>query len=466
MLQIRLQTILGFRYRDATEYAKTMNYMAPDGQPTYNYRAAIQAIVDGGYCTDPKYVGKICDIIEKYKLYEIDRQSTWDGTPPSYAEEGTGEGGSGSGSSTGMGETEYSYEDMEFAFYQIEQWYELHSPNYSALNLADRVILPEGGFAWPVQYYGDDKARSIYRFYNVTLPDNSTHKGIDISTGDTMFWDDDKGLDKGANVVATHPGTVTKVQKVTDATKNAYIEIKTEDGFFRTRYCYLSEINVNEGDVVEKDQVIGRIGKTGGAHTGDTELYLHYEVYYKGENMDPLTYYNITYNGEKVENYDELDLNSITDPKNYRYESSKLYLGGSSEVVNFAMQFIGNTLATMNKIRGTNWHDHWCAWFATWCYKECGLGDIVDVSNPNYCPTVWNEAGGVKHPHGDGYVPQPGDLVLFHNGTRYNHIAIVSKIENGVVYWIGGNQGGNCPSGSHVTENSHDSRTKSYISVN
>ena len=49
------------------------------------------------------------------------------------------------------------------------------------------------------------------------------------------------------------------------------------------------------------------------------------------------------------------------------------------------------------------------------------------------------------------------------SSSRYSHIAIVSKVENGVVYWIGGNQGGNCPHGSKVTENSRDSRLKSYI---
>lgn len=455
----------GFRYRDSTEFAKSMSYTAPDGQSTYNYRGAIQAIVDGGYCTDPSYVSKICSIIETYKLYEIDRQSTWDGTPPEYAETGSDSAGA-SGSSSGSGNTIYSYEDMEFAFYQIEKWYEEHSTGDSALNLSDRVVLPEGGFAWPVKVTDSNSgAKSIYRFYGVTLDQGSTHKGLDIYTGDVGYYDSDSELHKGELVVSTHDGIITKVQPVVigDETKCAYIEIKTEDGKFKTKYMYLSEIYVNEGDTVTKNQVIGRIGKTG-AHSTDTDLYLHYEIYYKGENTDPLTYYNLTQNGNKVDNYADLDLSTVTNPKEFQYESSKLYIGGNSDVVNFAMQFLGYRLSDMNAVRGTSFSDHWCAWFASWCLRECGI-DVIECSNTNYCPTIWNETKGVKHKYGDGYVPNPGDIIMFYSpsSSRYSHIAIVSKVENGVVYWIGGNQGGNCPHGSKVTENSRDSRLKSYI---
>ncbi len=453
----------GYRYRDCTDYAKEKNYTAPDGQPTYNYRAAVQAIVDGGYCTDPSYVSKICSIIETYKLYEIDRQSTWDGQPPEYALNDSGSAGS-SGSSSGFGKTIYSYEDMAFAFYQIEKWYEEHGTGASALNITDRVVLPEGGFAWPVKITdGNPGTKKIFRFYNATLNQSVKHKGLDISTGNVEYFDSDSELNKGEIVVATHDGIVTKVQKVKDEKKNAYIEIKTEDGKFKTKYCYLSEIYVEEGDTVTKNQDIGRIGDTG-AHTTDTDLYLHYEMYYKGQNMDPLTYYNIAYNGEKVENYDELDLASITDPQNYEYESSKLYIGGNSDVVNFAMQYMGYKLSDLNAIRTDDLHDHWCAWFATWCLRECGI-DVLECSNTNYCPTIWNETTGVKHHYSEGYIPSPGDIVIFWNGSVYNHIAIVSKVENGVVYWIGGNQGGNCPFGSSVTESNsnRDSRRLSYI---
>lgn len=387
----------------------------------------------------------------QYPIEKIAASSTSSGEP----------GGSITGAGLGMGETLYSYDDMYFAYYQIEQWY-AKSTGFLSTNTVETVKLPEGGFAWPVKITsGNEEAKSIYRFAVVG------HSGIDISTGNVSYFDNDANLNKGELVVATHNGTVTKVQNVTDENKNAYIEIKTDDGNFKTKYCYLSEIYVAEGDVVAKNQEIGRIGKTGakaGIHGGGTELFLHYEMYYKGQNMDPLTYYNISCNGVEVEDYDELDLGAITNPKEYKYESSKTYLGNGGAVVEFAAQYLGYDLNTLQNLRGSYLNDHWCAWFASWCLRECGI-DAIECSNTNYCPTIWNETKGVKHPYGDGYVPNPGDIIMFYSPDKgcYSHIAIVSKVENGVVHWIGGNQGGNCPFGSKVTEASSDSRLKSYI---
>lgn len=40
-----------------------------------DYKRACQKIYDDGYATDPKYPGKLIDIIEKYKLYEYDKKA-------------------------------------------------------------------------------------------------------------------------------------------------------------------------------------------------------------------------------------------------------------------------------------------------------------------------------------------------------------------------------------------------------
>ena len=41
-----------------------------------DYRKAVQLIKDGGYATDPEYVDKVCNIIEKYGLTLYDKQET------------------------------------------------------------------------------------------------------------------------------------------------------------------------------------------------------------------------------------------------------------------------------------------------------------------------------------------------------------------------------------------------------
>lgn len=362
----------------------------------------------------------------------------------------------------------FTIDDVAMAIEVINSYYE-EEYNLSGNSNSNYQALPDGGFGWPVQLSASNpESASVLRFYGSITPNVSLNNGIDICSGNVNFTDpDNPEIRKGEIVVATHDGIVNKVQPVTDRSQMAYIEIRTEEGDYVTKYCNLSEIYVVEQQVVSKNDQIGRIGNTG-AYDSDTELYLHYEVYYKGQATDPLTYYNITCNGAEVENYDELDKSSITNPKEYKYESSKTYLGGSGEVVEFARQYLGYSLSQMNNVRGTRFSDHWCAWFASWCLRECGI-DIIECSNTNYCPTIWNETTGIKHPYnGEPYTPKPGDIIMFYSPSsgRYSHIAIVSKVEDGVVYWIGGNQGGNCPHGSKVTENRYDDRLKSYIEVN
>lgn len=362
----------------------------------------------------------------------------------------------------------FTIDDVAMAIEVINSYYE-EEYQLNGNNSANVQNLPEGGFAWPVMFSdANPESASLYRFYGMILPNGTSNNGIDIFTGNVSSAHPDiDDLKMGEFVVATHDGTVSRVQPVTDVENMAYIEITTEDGDYVTKYCNLSEIYVSEGDAVTKNTKIGRIGNTGTFDT-DTELYLHYEVYYKGQATDPLNYYNITCNGEKVENYDELDITTITNPKEYKYESSKTYLGGSGEVVEFAAQYLGKTLSEMCSIRGESFANEWCAWFATWCLRECGI-DVLECSNTNYCPTIWDNTTGVKHPYnGEPYTPKPGDIVLFcYPGQRYSHIAIVSKVENGVVYWIGGNQGTEGHySRRHVTETCYDDRLKSYIEIN
>ncbi len=53
-----------------------------------------------------------------------------------------------------------------------------------------------------------------------------------------------------------------------------------------TLYGHMSKIYVSEGEIVRRGQVIGLIGSTGRS----TGPHLHYEVFYKGRNIDPVEY--------------------------------------------------------------------------------------------------------------------------------------------------------------------------------
>ena len=99
-----------------------------------------------------------------------------------------------------------------------------------------------------------------------------------------------KGLDMraslGSRVSAQAPGKVTL-----SGYQNGYgkvVEIDHGNGF-ATKYAHLNKIYVKKGEAVKLNQALGEVGHTGRA-TGN---HLHYEVLYRGVNVNPLTFVNI-----------------------------------------------------------------------------------------------------------------------------------------------------------------------------
>lgn len=99
-----------------------------------------------------------------------------------------------------------------------------------------------------------------------------------------------KGLDMraalGSRISAMAAGKVTEA-----AYKNGYgnvVEIDHGNGFV-TRYAHMNKIYVKKGDKIAYNQALGEVGRTGRA-TGN---HLHYEIMYRGVNVNPLTFINI-----------------------------------------------------------------------------------------------------------------------------------------------------------------------------
>ena len=57
-------------------------------------------------------------------------------------------------------------------------------------------------------------------------------------------------------------------------------------GGYATVYAHMSRIQVDEGDIVKKGAMIGKVGMTGVA----TGPHLHFEVRVNGEARNPLKY--------------------------------------------------------------------------------------------------------------------------------------------------------------------------------
>ena len=64
--------------------------------------------------------------------------------------------------------------------------------------------------------------------------------------------------------------------------------IETDHGYgYRTIYGHLSNRKVKLGDKIIRGQKIGEVGNTGKS----TAPHLHYEIKYRGKNVDPKNFY-------------------------------------------------------------------------------------------------------------------------------------------------------------------------------
>ena len=116
------------------------------------------------------------------------------------------------------------------------------------------------------------------RFGNRTHPISGlrdNHLGIDIS------------VPLGTPIMATADGIVEVSRR--NASYGNYIRIDhLSDKFgYKTAYGHLNKILVKRGQTVKKGDIIGEVGKTGMS----TASHLHYEVWYNGEFVNPISYY-------------------------------------------------------------------------------------------------------------------------------------------------------------------------------
>lgn len=87
----------------------------------------------------------------------------------------------------------------------------------------------------------------------------------------------------GTPILAASGGIVTQARYVTGYGK--LVEISHGDGLV-TRYAHASSMLVNPGDVVEKGQLIARVGVTGQT----TGAHLHFEVRLENQPLDPMLF--------------------------------------------------------------------------------------------------------------------------------------------------------------------------------
>ena len=197
--------------------------------------------------------------------------------------------------------------------------------------------------------------------------------------------------------------------------------------------------------IAETDDGHGNIVETA---TTVTRTYLYITVGHKtAEEMADR--FNFTDNQRQ-------QLSELLAEENRRLWSAVLYgiYSGDDAIVTVALSQVGNAGGQPYwSWYGFDSRVEWCACFVSWCANECGYIDSGVI--PKFAGCVngvqWFKDRGQWQ---DGsFEPSPGQIIFFdwdNKGSsgpqdgQSDHVGIVEKCENGIVYTVEGNAGDSC----------------------
>ena len=90
---------------------------------------------------------------------------------------------------------------------------------------------------------------------------------------------------------------------------------------------------------------------------------------------------------------------------------------------------------------GLSYGYSWCAAFVSWCLRQSGVDTEVAVTSVS-CRrmTDWYREQDAFYGARSGYTPQPGDIIMFHEGDGVpSHVGFVLGVAHRRVYVIDGN---------------------------
>lgn len=267
---------------------------------------------------------------------------------------------------------------------------------------------------------------------------NFTYDELEMS-GSRAVWPE--VLAVYAVKATTDPDDPQEVATVDDSKKAILKDI-----FWRMNEISSRTESKTEEVITETDDGHGNIVETA---TTVTRTYLYITVSHKtAEEM--ADNFNFTADQRK-------QLSELLDEENRRLWSAVLYgiYSGDDAIVKAALSQVGNAGGEPYwSWYGFNSRVEWCACFVSWCFNECGYLDTGTA--PKFAGCV----GGVewfrsREQWADNTIePAPGMIVFFDwndpNGAsgpqdgEADHVGIVEKCENGIVYTIEGNSGDSC----------------------
>ena len=121
--------------------------------------------------------------------------------------------------------------------------------------------------------------------------------------------------------------------------------------------------------------------------------------------------------------------------------------GGNQAIVGVALTQLGNEGGQPYwSWYGFDGRVEWCACFVSWCADQCGYLDSGIVPKFAGCVDGANWFKGNGQWQDRNYEPTAGTIIFFdwENDGETDHVGIVEKCENGVVYTVEGNSGDAC----------------------
>lgn len=149
-------------------------------------------------------------------------------------------------------------------------------------------------------------------------------------------------------------------------------------------------------------------------------------------------------------------LSELLAEENRRLWSAVLYgiYSGDDAIVTVALSQVGNAGGQLYwSWYGFDSRVEWCACFVSWCADQCGY--IDSGVTPKFAGCV-NGVQWFKDRdqwQGGSFEPSPGQIIFFdwdNKGSsgpqdgQADHVGIVEKCENGIVYTVEGNSGDSC----------------------
>lgn len=265
----------------------------------------------------------------------------------------------------------------------------------------------------------------------------STYDELEMS-GSRAVWPE--VLAVYAVKTTTDPDDPQEVATVDDAKKAILKDI-----FWQMNEISSHTESKTEEVITETDDGHGNIVET---TTTVTRTYLYITVNHKTA-VEMADHFNFTTDQRQ-------QLSELLDEENRKLWSSVLYgiYTGDDAIVTVALSQVGNVGGEPYwSWYGFGSRVEWCACFVSWCADQCGYIDT------GVCPKFAGCGNGVQwfQERGqwlDGSAePVPGMIIFFDWDNKggsgpqdgeADHVGIVQKVENGIIYTVEGNSGNLC----------------------